>query len=193
MTIVRTLGRLTSVVALGVSMLVVPAGVAQAQEQVNVRFSWKLKGEYAALFVAQEKGFYAREGLAVRLGEGAGAPAALGALLQGQEDAVLLPAIFALAGLLDLLLSLLLVALLLLLLALLFPTLLTFLAALLLLLALLFPALLPFLAVLLLLCLLFVTTVLSFLLSLLACSLIFLASLLTTTPSSLRIGDVACS
>jgi len=41
--------------------------------------------------------------------------------------------------------------------------------------------------------LLFLTTALSFLLSLFACSLIFLASLLTTTPSSLRIGDVACS
>ena len=98
MSIVHTLGRFTSVVALGISMLAAPVGVAQAQEQVNVRFSWKLKGEYAALFVAQEKGFYAREGLTVRLGEGAGAPAALGALLQGQEDAVLLPAIFALTA-----------------------------------------------------------------------------------------------
>jgi len=50
------------------------------------------------MYVAQEKGFYAREGLNVRLGEGAGAPAALGALLQGQEDVVLLPAIFALTA-----------------------------------------------------------------------------------------------
>ncbi|HYC43900.1 MAG TPA: ABC transporter substrate-binding protein [Burkholderiales bacterium] len=69
-----------------------------AQEQVNVRFSWKLKGEYAHMYVAQEKGLFAREGLTVRLGEGAGAPAALGALLQGQEDAVLLPGIFALTA-----------------------------------------------------------------------------------------------
>jgi NitT/TauT family transport system substrate-binding protein len=43
-------------------------------------------------------GYYAREGLTVRLGEGAGAPAALGALVQGQEDAVLLPGIFALTA-----------------------------------------------------------------------------------------------
>ena len=97
MSISRNLGKLTSAVAIGVSMLAATSAV-QAQEQVNVRFSWKLKGEYAAMYVAQEKGFYAREGLNVRLGEGAGAPAALGALLQGQEDAVLLPAIFALTA-----------------------------------------------------------------------------------------------
>ena len=71
---------------------------AYAQEQVNVRFSWKLKGEYAAMYVAQEKGLFTREGLTVRLGEGAGAQAALGALLQGQEDFVLLPGIFALTA-----------------------------------------------------------------------------------------------
>jgi len=71
---------------------------ASAQEQVNVRFSWKLKGEYAHMYVAQERGYFAREGITVRLGEGAGAQAALGALLQGQEDVVLLPGIFALTA-----------------------------------------------------------------------------------------------
>lgn len=76
---------------------VVFAGTALAQD-VNVRFSWKLKGEYAQMFVAQEKGYYKQEGINVRLGEGAGAPAALGALVQGQEDAVLLPGIHALAA-----------------------------------------------------------------------------------------------
>lgn len=69
-----------------------------AQDQINVRFSWKMKGEYAPLYMAQEKGFYQKEGLAVRMGEGAGAPAALGALLQGQEDIVILPGIFALTA-----------------------------------------------------------------------------------------------
>jgi NitT/TauT family transport system substrate-binding protein len=82
----------------GVAVLVATSGTAFSQEQVNVRFSWKLKGEYAPMFVAQEMGYYAREGLTVRLGEGAGAPAALGALVQGQEDAVLLPGIFALTA-----------------------------------------------------------------------------------------------
>jgi NitT/TauT family transport system substrate-binding protein len=73
------------------------SGAALAQD-VNVRFSWKLKGEYAHMYVAQEKGYYRQEGLNVRLGEGAGAPAALGALQQGQEDAVLMPGIHALAA-----------------------------------------------------------------------------------------------
>ena len=89
-------GRFVSSVAIAASL--VAASSAWAQEQVNVRFSWKLKGEYAALYEAQEKGYYAKEGLNVRLGEGAGSPAALGALLQGQEDAVLLPAVFALTA-----------------------------------------------------------------------------------------------
>jgi len=73
-------------------------GAALAQDQVNVRFSWKMKGEYGPLFLAQEKGAYAKEKLNVRMGEGAGAQAALGALLQGQEDIVILPAVFALTA-----------------------------------------------------------------------------------------------
>lgn len=74
------------------------APAAEAQDQVNVRFSWKLKGEYGPLFLAQDKGYFEREHLAVRLGEGAGAQAALGSLVQGQEDAVVLPGIFALTA-----------------------------------------------------------------------------------------------
>jgi len=71
---------------------------ARADDQVNVRFSWKLKGEYGPCFMAQEKGFFSKSKLSVRLGEGAGAPAALGALLQGQEDVVILPGIFAISA-----------------------------------------------------------------------------------------------
>jgi NitT/TauT family transport system substrate-binding protein len=69
-----------------------------AQEQVNVRFSWRLKGEYAHMYVAQDNGHFAKQGINVRLGEGAGSQAALGALLQGQEDAVLLPGVFAITA-----------------------------------------------------------------------------------------------
>ena len=98
MAIASRITRLLSSAVFGAAVLAAGSGAAYAQEQVNVRFSWKLKGEYAPLFVAQEKGYFAREGLNVRLGEGAGAPAALGALLQGQEDAVLLPGIFALTA-----------------------------------------------------------------------------------------------
>jgi NitT/TauT family transport system substrate-binding protein len=84
---------------LAVSFAVAAATLsAQAQDDVRMRFSWKLKGEYAPLYVAQEKGYFAKQNLNVRLGEGAGAPAALGALLQGQEDVVLLPGVFALTA-----------------------------------------------------------------------------------------------
>lgn len=72
--------------------------LAGAEDQVNVRFSWKLKGEYGPLYMAQEKGYFRAKNLSVRLGEGAGAPAALGALLQGQEDVVILPGIFAISA-----------------------------------------------------------------------------------------------
>ncbi len=74
------------------------ASSAWAADEVKVRFSWKLKGEYAHLYVAQDKGFYSARNLTVRMGEGAGAPAALGALLQGQEDIVIMPAIFAVSA-----------------------------------------------------------------------------------------------
>ncbi len=70
----------------------------RAADQVNVRFSWKLKGEYSAFYVAKEKNYYTENGLTVSLGEGAGAQAALGALIQGQEDAVVLPAVYALTA-----------------------------------------------------------------------------------------------
>lgn len=74
------------------------AGSALAQDAVNVRFSWKLKGEYGAFYLAQDSGLYKKANLNVRLGEGAGAPAALGALIQGQEDVVVLPGVFALSA-----------------------------------------------------------------------------------------------
>jgi NitT/TauT family transport system substrate-binding protein len=44
-----------------------------ARQKVAVRFTWKLKGEYAPLFVALDKGYYAAEGLDVELLEGSGA------------------------------------------------------------------------------------------------------------------------
>lgn len=77
------------------ALLAVPSPAA-AQETFNVRFSWKLKGEYAPFFLAQERGLFGKEGLSVRVGEGAGSEAALGALLQGQEDVVIIPGVYAL-------------------------------------------------------------------------------------------------
>lgn len=71
---------------------------ASAAETFKVRFSWKLKGEYAPLYMAKDIGAFEKAGLDVAMGEGAGAPAALTAMLQGQEDAVIMPAAFALTA-----------------------------------------------------------------------------------------------
>ncbi|MGE0500171.1 MAG: ABC transporter substrate-binding protein [Rhizobiaceae bacterium] len=71
---------------------------AISQDTFNVRYSWKLKGEYAPFYVAQDNGYFKERHLEVRLGEGAGASAALAGLLQGQEDVVVLPAVFALTA-----------------------------------------------------------------------------------------------
>jgi ABC-type nitrate/sulfonate/bicarbonate transport system substrate-binding protein len=55
--------RLRAIVA-GVACLAIPLAAAplqpafsQAAEKVTVRFTWKLKGEYAPLFVALDKGY----------------------------------------------------------------------------------------------------------------------------------------
>lgn len=71
---------------------------AWATEQVKVRFSWKLKGEYGFFYLGKEKGLYQRNDVDPDLGEGAGAQAALGSLAQGNEDVVIVPAIFAISA-----------------------------------------------------------------------------------------------
>src|SRR6266851_5968391 len=50
---------------------------SQAAEKLTVRFTWKLKGEYAPLFVALDKGYYKAEGLEVDLAESSGAQTVL--------------------------------------------------------------------------------------------------------------------
>jgi NitT/TauT family transport system substrate-binding protein len=82
----------------GVTALLMASVAAYASETVNVRYSWKLKGEYAGFYVAKEQGLFQKLGLDVALGEGAGASAALGGLLQDKEDVVVLPAAFALTA-----------------------------------------------------------------------------------------------
>src|SRR5437868_3680856 len=73
------------------------SGIARAQtpEKVTVRFTWKLKGEYAPLFVALEKGYYSAEGLDVQLSEGNGAQNVLKALAAGNEKFGYGPAVAA--------------------------------------------------------------------------------------------------
>ena len=69
--------------------------LAQATK-ISIRFSWKLKGEYAPFYVALDKGYFSDEGLDVKLGPGAGAQGALAAVESGQETATYAPAIFGL-------------------------------------------------------------------------------------------------
>lgn len=68
---------------------------AGAKEKVVVRFTWKLKGEYAPLFVALEKGYFAAEGLDVELAEGTGAQTVLRLLATGTEQLGYGPAVAA--------------------------------------------------------------------------------------------------
>ena len=74
-----------------------PQNVAHGQslEKLTVRFTWKLKGEYAPLYVALEKGYYKAEGLDVALSEGNGAQNVLKALAAGNEKFGYGPAVAA--------------------------------------------------------------------------------------------------
>jgi NitT/TauT family transport system substrate-binding protein len=69
--------------------------LAQGPDKVTVRFTWKLKGEYAPLFVALDKGYYKAEGLDVDLAEGSGAQTVLKLLASGNEKFGYGPAVSA--------------------------------------------------------------------------------------------------
>ena len=79
------------------TMVGAPDNVAYGQslEKLTVRFTWKLKGEYAPLYVALEKGYYKAEGLDVQLAEGNGAQNVLKALAAGNENFGYGPAVAA--------------------------------------------------------------------------------------------------
>ena len=69
-----------------------------SEESLEVRFTWKIKGEYAGLYVAEAKGLFAQNGLKVSMKQGAGGQAAMAGLLQGQEDVVVSPGAYALSS-----------------------------------------------------------------------------------------------
>jgi len=69
--------------------------LAQGAEKITIRFTWKLKGEYAPLFVALDKGYYKAEGLDVDLAEGSGAQTVLKLLASGNEKFGYGPAVSA--------------------------------------------------------------------------------------------------
>ena len=72
-----------------------PTALAQGADKLTVRFTWKLKGEYAPLFVALDKGYYKAEGLEVELAEGSGAQTVLKLLAGGNEKFGYGPAVSA--------------------------------------------------------------------------------------------------
>lgn len=67
-------------------------------EEFKVRFSWKLSGAYGFFYLGDQKGVYKDAALELKLGEGASSQAALGGLIQGQEDVVVMPGIFAVSA-----------------------------------------------------------------------------------------------
>lgn len=70
--------------------------VAARKKTVSLRFSWQLKGEYAPIFVALDKGYFAEEGLDVKPGEGSNSQTALASVAQGQDQVGWITGIFAL-------------------------------------------------------------------------------------------------
>jgi NitT/TauT family transport system substrate-binding protein len=92
---------LKSAVAAGLLAALMTAGLAsnradaQTLEKLTVRFTWKLKGEYAPLYVALDKGYYKAEGLDVQLAEGNGAQNVLKAVAAGNEKFGYGPAVAA--------------------------------------------------------------------------------------------------
>lgn len=65
-----------------------PAVPVLAQDDLTdltIRFTWKLKGEYAPFFVALDKGYYEEEGLNVTLAEGSGSSTVTQLVGTGEE------------------------------------------------------------------------------------------------------------
>ncbi len=62
---------------------------------ISIRFSWKLKGEFAPLYVALDKGYFTAENLDVSLGEGTSSQTALGSIVQNQDQFAWIPGVFA--------------------------------------------------------------------------------------------------
>lgn len=54
--------------------------------KINLRLSWKYKGEYAHLFAAREMGYFAEEGLDVNILEGSDKASPIQLLVQGEDQ-----------------------------------------------------------------------------------------------------------
>ncbi|MFQ5913525.1 MAG: ABC transporter substrate-binding protein [Nitrospinota bacterium] len=60
--------------------------IAQAAGKSVIRLSWKVKGEYAPLYVALDKGYYKAEGLNVAVEPGSGASVAIKLIATGKDQ-----------------------------------------------------------------------------------------------------------
>src|SRR5215203_7549875 len=58
----------------------------QAQTEVNFRLDWSLYGVHAPFFLAQERGYFAKEGLKVDIQEGQGSATVMQLIAQGRDQ-----------------------------------------------------------------------------------------------------------
>ena len=84
-------GLFTAVLATGANAT--DSTSAKKLEPLSLRLNWKMKGEFTPFVVAAEKGFFAAEGLDVKVNEGSGATQALQTVASGQDDIAYVPSI----------------------------------------------------------------------------------------------------
>ena len=67
-------------------LFLIGTGAAEGEEKSVIRLSWKIKGEYAPLYVALDKGYYKAEGLNVAVEPGSGASVAIKLIATGKDQ-----------------------------------------------------------------------------------------------------------
>jgi NitT/TauT family transport system substrate-binding protein len=72
---------------LALAVLILAPLSARAEEQVRMILNWRLEGPNAPFFLAEDRGFFREEGLAVRLDPGEGSSAPIARIAAGTYDA----------------------------------------------------------------------------------------------------------